>query len=75
MVENISIKELKFREVAGKRTVRILDALRLLGQCANRRSYQYTDAQVDKIFREVRRALRNAEEQFKNSKNRIDFTL
>lgn len=64
-----------FKEIAAKRTVRVLDSLRLLGQCANRRSYEYTDVQVQKIFREIRNAVRDAEQRFKNSKKDIVFKL
>ena len=64
-----------FKEIAAKRTVRVLDTLRLLGQCSNRRSYEYNDAQVNKIFREIRNALRETQLRFKNSKNKITFKL
>jgi len=64
-----------FKEIAAKRTVRVLDTLRLLGQCSNRRSYEYTDAQVKKIFREIRSALRDTEQRFNNSKEQIKFEL
>jgi len=68
-------KAVAFKEIAEKRTIRILDSLRLLGQCSNRRSYEYTDAQVKKIFREIRSALRDTEQRFKNSKGQITFNL
>ncbi len=64
-----------FKKIAAKRTVRVLDSLRLLGQCANRRSYEYTDVQVQKIFREIRNAVRDAEQRFKDSKKDIVFKL
>ena len=64
-----------FKEIAAKRTIRTLDSLRLLGQCSNRRSYEYTDAQVQKIFREIRNALRDTEQRFNNSKEKITFKL
>jgi len=64
-----------FKEIAAKRTIRVLDSLRLLGQCANRRSYEYTDVQVQKIFREIRNAVRDTENHFKDSKREITFNL
>ena len=72
---NRSSKAEAFREIAAKRTVRVLDTLRLLGQCSNRRSYEYTDAQVKKIFREIRNAMRETEQYFNNSKEKITFIL
>jgi len=65
----------RFVRVAGKRTQRVLDSLRLLGQCSNRRSYEYTDAQVNRIFREIRKSLREAEHDFKRSKSERNFRL
>ena len=64
-----------FKEIAAKRTVRILDSLRLLGQCSNRRSYEYTDVQVNKIFREIRNAVRDCEQRFKDNSGKITFKL
>ena len=64
-----------FRKIAEKRTTRVLDSLRLLGQCANRRSYEYTDDQVKKIFTEIRRAVRDAEQRFKDDRKNIKFKL
>ena len=64
-----------FKKIAEKRTIRVLDSLRLLGQCANTRTYEYTDAQVQKIFGEIRRAVRDAEMRFKNDRKNIKFRL
>jgi hypothetical protein len=64
-----------FRRIAERRTQHVLESLRLLGQCSNRRSYEYNDEQVAKIFREVRSALRSAEERFKNDKKNTRFRL
>jgi len=64
-----------FKKIAARRTVRVLDALRLLGQCSNRRTYEYTDVQINKIFREIRNATRDAEQGFKNSSKKITFKL
>ena len=64
-----------FKKVAEKRTVRVLDSLRLLRQCANRRSYEYTDLQLSKIFREIRSALRDTEQHFKDGNRKTQFKL
>jgi len=64
-----------FKKVAEKRTIRVLDSLRLLRQCANRRSYEYTDSQVSKIFREIRGALRETEQSFKDGSRKTQFKL
>lgn len=68
-------KEQAFKKIAERRTVRVLDSLRLLSQCSNRRSYEYTEAQVQKIFREIRQAVRDAEQRFKSSRTSSKFKL
>lgn len=65
----------RFVRVAEKRTQRVLDSLRLLGQCSNKRSYEYTDAQVDKILREIRNRLRETEQSFRGPKYKRSFRL
>ena len=65
----------RFVKIAEKRTERVLDSLRLLGQCSNRRSYGYTDDQVNKIFREIRRCVRQTEGKFRETNSRKSFRL
>lgn len=65
----------RFVRIAEKRTQRVLDSLRLLGQCSNKRSYEYTDAQVHRIFREIRNRLRETEQSFKGAKSGSTFRL
>lgn len=64
-----------FRRIAERRTERVLQSLRLLGQCSNRRSYEYSDEQIAKIFREIRSALRHAEQSFQNNRRNTGFRL
>jgi len=68
-------KEEAFKKIAERRTIRVLDSLRLLGQCSNRRSYEYTDAQVQKILREIKQAVRDVEQRFKSSRTTSKFKL
>jgi len=80
MAENLTTSSKRtraeaFRRVAEKRTERVLDSLRLLGQCSNRRSYEYSDEQVAKIFREIRIALRRAEQGFDSNRKNTHFKL
>lgn len=65
----------RFVRVAERRTARVLTDLRLLGQCANRRSYEYSPDQVRKIFREIRRSLRAIEERFEETGRNTGFRL
>lgn len=68
-------KTANFIKIAEKRTDKVLNSLRLLGQCSNRRSYEYSDDQVNKIFREIRRCIRQTEEKFRETKSKKTFRL
>ena len=57
-------REERFKRVAEARTKEILDKLRLLGNCGNRRSYSYTEADVNKIFNNINKALRISRSKF-----------
>lgn len=54
----------KFVRLAEARTNKILDMLRLLGNCSNKSNYEYTDEDVKKIFTAL-------EKEIKNTKNRF----
>ena len=57
-----------FRRLASQRTTAILERLRILGNCANPQLYEYTDDEVQKIFRAIRTELRVVEAKFRNSR-------
>ena len=40
----------RFKRVAENRTNKIIDQIRLLGTCANKSNYEYSDEDVKKIF-------------------------
>lgn len=68
-------KSERFIRVAERRTRKVLTDLRLLGQCANRRTYEYSPDQVRKIFREIRRTLADAEKKFTEVETKTQFKL
>ena len=69
-------KDEKFRRLAESRVNVVLDRLRLLGQLSDRKNYEYTDAQVSKIFRAVESELKDTKSKFRNgSSGRKRFTL
>ncbi len=47
------------------RVQRILDTLDLLWACSNKRTYEYTDADVKAIFAAIREKLDKVEEAFR----------
>lgn len=53
-------KRERFEKVASNRVQKIIDFLGLLGNCANKNNYDYTEKDVEQMFREVNRALKEA---------------
>ena len=61
------IKETKrerFVRLAEARTNKIIEMLKLLGNCSNKGSYDYTDEDVRKIFGEIDKEMKNARSRF-----------
>ncbi|MHA1116663.1 MAG: hypothetical protein ACTSRR_09295 [Candidatus Heimdallarchaeaceae archaeon] len=54
----------RFKRIATKRTRRILNDLRLLGNCSNRNNYSYTDDEVRKIFSTIEKELKRVKALF-----------
>ena len=54
----------KFVRLAEARTNKIIDMLRLLGNCANKSNYDYSDADVQKIFMAIDKELKSTKMKF-----------
>ena len=65
MSENEAKKE-RFRRLATLRTNAVLQRLKVLGNCANRQAYDYTEEEVKRIFSTI-------EEQLKIVRSRFQF--
>ena len=63
----------KFKRVATKRTNELLEKIRILGNCSNKSTYEYTDEDVIKIFKSLEKQLETIKAKFSNKKNK--FTL
>ena len=61
-------KDQRFRRLAEHRVNVILDKLRVLGQLSNRSNYEYTDAQVDAIFKAIQKELNSTKAKFRESR-------
>ncbi len=48
----------RFEKVASNRVQKILDYLNLLGNCANKNNYEFTDKDVELMFKEINRAVK-----------------
>jgi hypothetical protein len=63
----------RFRRVAARRVNNVLNAVRLLSQCSNRRLYEYSDEEVRRMFREIERELRAAKQSFSSQDKKKGF--
>jgi hypothetical protein len=62
-------KNNRFKRVATKRTNEILDKIRILGNCSNKSSYDYSDEEINKIFSTIEKQLRLAKSKFIDNKS------
>ncbi len=67
-------KEKKFERLAEKRTQKILRDLRILGNCANRAIYEYSEEQIRKIFSAIEGEVKRVKVLFSKSKKK-EFSL
>jgi len=74
MVKNQSSKQERFKRLATKRTNDILNRLRVLGNCANRNVYDYTEDDIQRIFSEVERKTKEVKSKFYFPENK-EFRL
>lgn len=61
--------EERFRRLATARTNEVLNRLKILGNCANRQLYAYTEKDVEKIFSVIDRRLKEVRAKFHFGKN------
>lgn len=54
----------RFKRLATYRTNEVLRKLKVLGNCANRSAYEYTEEEVNKIFSEIDKMVRNTKTKF-----------
>ncbi|MBI3753494.1 MAG: hypothetical protein HY266_05520 [Deltaproteobacteria bacterium] len=54
----------RFKRIASKRTNEILEKIRILGNCSNKSSYEYTEEEVNKIFSEIDKQLKLTKAKF-----------
>ncbi len=57
-------KREKFVRVAEARTNKIIEMLKLLGNCSSKTNYEYTGEDVKKIFAEIEKETKNAKARF-----------
>ncbi len=65
-MQNESKRE-RFIRIAENRTNKIIDMLRLLGNCSNPANYDYTKEDVRKIFTTIEDELKSAKSKFETA--------
>ena len=65
-------KRERFTKVASNRVQNVLHYLNLLKNCANKRNYDYTQEDVDKMFSEISKALKDAKAVYANEQNKLN---
>lgn len=68
-------KNERFKRIASARTNKILDQIRLLGNCSNKNNYSYTEEEVKKIFAAIEQELKATKARFNSSKEKGKFEL
>lgn len=72
-VKNESNRD-RFRRLATLRTNMVLKRLKVLGNCSNRHVYEYDEEDIDKIFSEIEKKVKEVKAKFHFPKRR-DFKL
>lgn len=64
-------KKERFKRVAENRTNRIIESIRLLGNCSNKSNYEYSEEDVKKIFSAIESELKETKQKYQaKTKNR-----
>ncbi len=74
MDKNQEQKRERFKRLATKRTNSVLQRLKVIGNCSNRSAYDYTEEEINKIFSEIERRVRETKVKFHFPKNK-EFKL
>ena len=65
----------RFKRVAENRTNKIIDQIRLLGNCANRSNYEYSEEYVKKIFSAIESELKETKSKYQMKSQNKKFEL
>lgn len=64
-------KRMRFKRLATKRTNKVLDQLRILGNLSNKSYYEYSDQEINRTFRAIEEQLRTVKARFRPKKRRF----
>lgn len=61
-----NVKRERFIKIAEARTNKIIQMVRLLGNCSNKSAYEYSDSEIRQIFSSIEKEIRSAKARFSN---------
>ncbi len=70
-----NIRKERFQKVAVNRTNNIINSIQLLGNCANKSNYEYSEEEVKKIFAAIEKELKNTKAKFTTKSKTKRFEL
>lgn len=65
-----SKKRERFEKVASNRVQKVIDFLGLIGNCSNKNNYEYTEKDVELMFKEINRAVKEARVMYDKELNK-----
>ena len=71
---NKSPKRQSFTKVASNRVQKVIDFLTLLQNCANRNNYEYTEDDVEHMFSEIQKTLKETRAKYQSELNKSSKT-
>jgi hypothetical protein len=60
-------KEERFKRIARRRVQRVIDSIRSLSQCSNKRMYEWSDEQLNKIWGAIDKELETCKVAFESA--------
>lgn len=68
-------KKERFKRVAEKRTNKIIEQIRLLGNCSNKSNYEYSEEDIKKIFSAIEVELKDTKQKYQTKTKMKKFEL
>ena len=65
----------RFKRLASLRTNAVLKRLKILGNCSNRHFYEYEEDEIERIFSEIDRRVKEMKAKFYFPQKRREFRL
>lgn len=70
-----SIKRERFEKVASARVQKIISTINLLQNCANTNNYEFSEQDVELMFSEINKSLKDAKSAYASALNKSSKTV